>query len=115
MPILQHNFCFPGQLKHSVFPDLLLTTKDAGPIDHIPAHRVVLSAVSPKLHNMCKEGGKVLVRNIQYRVLEEVVRFIYTGSIEMESDEDIENLRDGLDMLIIKIVPKKVHGDTNAN
>jgi len=115
MPILQHSFCFLGQLRQSVFPDLFLTTKDAGPTDLIPAHRVVLSAVSTKLHNMCREGGKVLVRNIQYRVLEEVVRFIYTGSVETESDEDIENLRDGLDMLTIKISTKKVNCDTNAN
>ena len=105
----------PTLNKSEIFKLFDFLRHPAGPIDHIPAHRVVLSAVSPKLHNMCKEGGKVLVRNIQYRVLEEVVRFIYTGSIEMESDEDIENLRDGLDMLIIKIVPKKVHGDTNAN
>jgi len=111
MQTLKHNFSFPGKLSQSIFPDIFLTTKDAGSTDFIQAHRVVLAAVSDKLHGMCKEGGKVFVRNISYQVLEQVVSFIYKGKIEMESNEDIENLRDGLDMLKVNIVINPMNGN----
>jgi len=114
MQTLKHNFSFPGQLSQSLFPDVFLTTKDAASTDFIPAHRVLLAAVSDKLHGMCKEGGKVFIRNISYKVLEQVLRFIYKGRIEMESNEDIENLRDGLDMLKVNIV-MNVTGAMNEN
>jgi len=110
MLTLQHKFDFPGQLSQTVFPDLLLTTTTAGQGDFIPAHRVVLSAVSTKLHSMCKEGGKVVIRNIEYQVLENVVEFIYKGSIQIKDQENVENLRDGLDMLKVNIVIEEVIG-----
>ena len=103
MSLLHHNFHFPGQLSQAVFPDLQLTTNHAAPDDFIPAHRVVVSAVSEKLRNMCKAGGKVVIRNIEFKVLKDVVKFIYEGNIEMKCIEDIYNLRDGLDMLKIEI------------
>jgi len=110
MHTLHHKFDFAGQLRQTVFPDLLLTTTNAGQGDFIPAHRVVLSAVSTKLHSLCKEGGKVVIRNIEYQVLEHVVEFIYTGSIKIKNQEDVDNLRDGLDMLKVNIVIENVIG-----
>jgi len=107
---LQHKFSYLGQLSQIVFPDLQLTTSHAVPGNVIPAHRVVLSAVSSKLHNLCKEGGKVVVRNIEYTVLKDVIEFIYKGNIEMKSKEDIENIRDGLDMLKVNIGVEEVSG-----
>jgi len=103
MHVLQHKFCYRGQLSQSVFPDLWITTDDAGSNEHILAHRVVLAAVSPWLFFKCKAGGTVVIRNIQYRVLEEVVRFIYTGSIEVKNMNDVNNLRHALDKLQIKL------------
>jgi len=93
-----------------VFPDLLLTTTNAGQGDFIPAHRVVLSAVSSKLHTLCKEGGKVIIRNIEYQVLENLVEFIYKGNIKIKNQEDVDDLRDGLDMLKVNIVMEEVIG-----
>ena len=110
MHILQHKFDFAGQLSQTMFPDLLLTTTNASHSNFIPAHRVVLSAVSTKLYNLCKEGGKVVIRNIEYKVLEDVVEFIYKGSIQMKNKEDRENLRDGLDMLKVNVVMIEVSG-----
>ena len=104
MHILQHKFDFAGQLSQTMFPDLLLTTTNASHGNFIPAHRVVLSAVSTKLYNLCKEGGKVVIRNIEYKVLEDVVEFIYKGCTKLNNKEDIENLRDGLDMLKVNFV-----------
>ena len=95
MHILHHKFDFGGRLSQTLFPDLLLTTRNASHGNFIPAHRVVLSAVSTKLYNLCKEGGKVVIRNIEYKVLEDVVEFIYKGCIELKNEEDIENLKDG--------------------
>lgn len=65
MHTLKHNFSFRGQLSQSVHPDIFLTTKDAGSTDFIQAHRVVLAAVSDKLHGMCKEGGRVFIRKFE--------------------------------------------------
>jgi len=121
MYTLQHKFSFPGQLSQVVFPDLQLTTSHEVPGNFILAHRVVLSAVSSKLFNLCKKGGKVVIRNIEYEVLKDVVEFIYKGSIKMKSNEDIENLRDGLDMLKVNIeienvgVPVKEYGEATNN
>jgi len=112
---LQHKFSYPGKLSQIVFPDLQLTTSHAVPGNFIPAHRVVLSAVSSKLHNLCKEGGKVVIRNIDYNVLKDVIEFIYKGNIEMKSNEDIENLRDGIDMLKVNLEVEKVNGPMKEN
>ena len=103
MHTLQHKFDFAGQLSQTLFPDLLLTTSNASHGNFIPAHRVVLSAVSTKLYNLCKEGGKVVIRNIEYKALEDVVEFIYKGYIQLKNKEDIENLRDGIDMLKVNV------------
>ena len=78
--VLTHQFAFPGRLSQSTFPDLSLTTIDGGGIV-VPAHRVVLAAVSAKLRNICEEGGRVMIRNINFVVLKRVVRFIYLLSI----------------------------------
>ena len=82
-----------------MFPDILLTTRGAGLADLIPAHRAVLSSVSEKLHDLCFPGGIIEIRNISYKVLKGVVEFIYKGYFVAENYEEIEDLRDGLDML----------------
>ena len=103
MEVLRHNFCFSGHLSQSCYPDLFLTTADGGG-EVVPAHRVVISAVSSKLAVLCKEGGKVVVRNISFKLLEQVIRFIYKGKIDVDNREDVEDLKDGMDMLKVNIV-----------
>ena len=98
----KQTFSFSGLLSQSIFPDLSLTTAD-GEGRHVPAHRVVLAAVSSKLSVMCQEGGRVLVRNISFKVLELVVRFVYAGKVILNSMEEVEDLRDGIDLLRINI------------
>jgi len=103
MEVLRHSFRFSGHLSQSCYPDLFLTTADGGG-EVIPAHRVVISAVSSKLAVLCKEGGKVMVRNINFKLMEQVIRFIYRGKIELTNSEDVEDLKDGMDMLKVNIV-----------
>lgn len=103
MEVLRHSFSFSCQLSQSCYPDLFLTTADGGG-EVIPAHRVVISAVSSKLAVLCKEGGKVVVRNISFRLLEQVIRFIYKGRIELVNSEEVEDLKDGVDMLKVNLV-----------
>jgi len=62
-----------------------------------------MAAVSDKLAALCKEGGRVVVRNITFEMLEKAVRFIYYGKIELDKN-DVGDLRDGLDLLKVKIV-----------
>ena len=102
MHILHHKFSFTGQLSQSLFPDLHLATMDGG-VGVVPAHRVVISAVSDKLAALCKEGGRVVVRNINFKLLQQVVKFIYTGKLVLGSNADFEDLRDGMDLLKINI------------
>ena len=90
MPVLTHQFPFPGHLSQSSYPDLSLTTPDCG-ARSVPAHRVVLAAVSNKLAKMCQEGGRVRIRNIKFGVLEKIVGFIYNGRVELEGMEDVED------------------------
>jgi len=103
MIVLQHSFCFSGQLSQSAYPDIFLTTLDGGG-EVVPAHRVVMAAVSDKLATLCKEGGRVVVRNISFKLLEQVVRFIYSGNVELGDVEDVEDIKDGMDMLKVKVV-----------
>ena len=103
MQKLYHDFSFPGQLSQHVYPDLFLTTMDGG-VGVVPAHRVVISAVSSKLAVLCKEGGNVVVRNIEFELLEKVIRFVYTGKLELGNRDDVNDLRDGMDMLKMNIV-----------
>eukprot|EP00092_Neocalanus_flemingeri_P016974 GFUD01018359.1.p1 GENE.GFUD01018359.1~~GFUD01018359.1.p1 ORF type:complete len:165 (-),score=48.07 GFUD01018359.1:367-861(-) len=103
---VKHHFSFAGRLSQSTFPDLSLSTKDGGGRT-VPAHRVVLAAVSSKLAGLCQEGGRVTVRNISFEVLEKVVRFIYTGSIQLHNVEAVEDFKDGMDMLKVNIVIEK--------
>ena len=98
----KQTFSFSGLLSQSIFPDLSLTTAD-GEGRHVPAHRVILAAVSSKLSVMCQEGGRVLVRNISFKVLELVVRFVYAGKLILNSMEEVEDLRDGIDLVRINI------------
>jgi len=74
-----------------------------GGVGVVPAHRVVISAVSDKLAALCKEGGRVVVRNINFKLLQQVVKFIYTGKLVLGSNADFEDLRDGMDLLKINI------------
>ena len=106
MNVVTHEFQFSGSLNQNMFPDILLTTRGAGRGDLIPAHRAVLAAVSEKLHDLCYPGGIVEVRNISHKVLRGVVEFIYKGYFVGENPEEIEDLRDGLDMLKVSVVPK---------
>ena len=97
-----HTFSFSGLLSQTAYPDLFLTAAD-GEEREVPAHRVVLAAVSDKLAVLCQEGGRIRVRNINFQVLEMVIRFVYSGKILLDSLEEVEDLNDGMDMLKIKI------------
>ena len=50
---------------------------------HVPRHKVL--GKSWKMSTMCEGGGTVVIRNIQFRVLEVVVRFIYSGIVEVNT------------------------------
>jgi hypothetical protein len=91
---ITHQFSFSGQLTQTEYPDVFLTTADGGG-RVVPAHRVVLASMSAKLYTLCEKGGRMLVRNISYVVLDRMVRLIYMGYVKVSSREEVEDLRDG--------------------
>jgi len=96
--VITHNFSFLGKLSQTEYPDVFLTTPDGGG-KVLPAHRVVLAAVSDKLFTLCEKGGRVVVRNIRYVVLERIVRLIYMGFVKIRSNEEVDDVMDGIDMM----------------
>ena len=102
MTSITHRYSFPGKLTQTEYSDVFLTTADGGG-RFVQAHRVVLAAVSDKLYSLCEKGGRVVVRNISYVVLERMVRLIYLGFVEVGSRDEVGDLMDGMDMLRVKI------------
>jgi len=111
MLTLKHSFGW--NLSNTRYPDLELTTVEARKEQNIPAHRVIMAAVSEKLDNLCKEGGRVVIRNVRYGVLEKLVNLIYEGSVEMiQNSEDLSDLRDAIDMLKVNLLFEEKALDT---
>jgi len=105
----------PRKLDPSKYCDVTLTTKDAGDFQKIRAHKIVLAALSPKLAALFNEATDqcvvpLVVRNISFRTLDLVIRFLYTGKVFLadKSSDVIEDFRDGLDMLKIDINEKNM-------
>ena len=73
----------------------------------IRGHKVFLAAVSPRLEELFDEHGEgdeaVVVRNIRFEVLSSIIRFVYTGKIDVrdQTPEFVEDFRDGMNMLRI--------------
>eukprot|EP00092_Neocalanus_flemingeri_P017706 GFUD01019159.1.p1 GENE.GFUD01019159.1~~GFUD01019159.1.p1 ORF type:complete len:526 (+),score=104.96 GFUD01019159.1:85-1662(+) len=108
MKVLNHSFSFTGRLQHSKYCDINITTPEgavAGQV--VPAHRVILAAVSDKLEEIIDRVGvrlgTVKLRDIKFEVLKKIVGFIYSGRVELHDSEDFEKFKNGLDMLNINI------------
>ena len=78
----------------------------------IRGHKVFLAAVSPRLEELFDEHGEgdeaVVVRNIRFEVLSSIIRFVYTGKIDVrdQTPEFVEDFRDGMNMLRITLCDK---------
>ena len=103
----RHQFGWCGSLCQSHHPDVWLSAAEEEvkprPRPPLPAHRVILAAVSDKLAALCSQGGVVTVRNVRYDLLDKAIAFIYTGEVMLNSQEDQEDLEDVLDMLKINL------------
>ena len=56
-----------------------------------------------QLGRLCGPGGQITLRNLSFTMLENVMRFIYSGLVELDNREQLADLRDALDMLKINI------------
>lgn len=83
----------------------------------IPAHRVVLAAMSSKLGQLCDAGGMVVIRNIQFGILQKLVQLIYNGRVKLEGRLEVQDFRDGMDMLKVegKVKEESETMDINSN
>jgi len=80
----------------------------------IKGHKVYLAAVSPRLeelfdeNNLSSSDEPIMVRNIGFVVLSAIVRFAYTGKIDLaeQSPEFVEDFKDGMNMLRITLCDK---------
>ena len=89
MKMFRHNIPFVGHFPADKYTDLKLTTAEEaeGGRGAVPCHKVVMAAVSKKLEVMIdKRGsdGHLVVRNVRFEILQKVVGFVYTGSVEVE-------------------------------
>ena len=112
MKVLSHNFTFLSHFPNEKYSDVKLTTseeaQDEGKV--VLVHKVVMAAVSEKMEKMfdkrCNEDV-VEIRNMRFEILQKIVRFVYTGSVEVEDGVDEDDFIDGLDMLLIKLGRKR--------
>jgi len=78
----------------------------------IRGHKVFLAAVSPRLEELFDEHGEgdeaIVIRNIRFEVLSYIIRFVYTGKIDVrdQTPEFVEDFRDGMNMLRITLCDK---------
>jgi len=118
---LLHQFSFLGQFPDEKYADLRLTTPEEatkGVKRVLLAHKVVLAAVSEKIEaliDLTKDKDCVQVRNIRFEILGKIVKFIYTGSVNVSEGDEEDDFLDGLDMLRIKVTVLKDEDNSVAS
>jgi hypothetical protein len=112
MKVVSHNFTFLSHFPPEKYSDVKLTTseeaQDEGKV--VLVHKVVMAAVSVKMEKMFDKrcnGDVVEIRNMRFEIVQKIVRFVYTGSVEVEDGVDEDDFIDGLDMLLIKFGRKR--------
>ncbi len=92
------------QRKHDQLCDITLATKDN---KELKAHRNVLSAVSLFFHKLLQSNmkenreGIVRLKEISGSVMEDVLQFIYTGSVEITQEDQAADLIAAANYLLI--------------
>ena len=97
--VLSHGFnVMRGVLADKKYSDLNLMTVD-GKV--VTCHKVVLSSVSDKVRLMLdkKDASQLVIRNVSHEGLDNLVRFIYEGRVDIKSDECLVDFADAFTVL----------------
>ena len=97
--VLSHGFnVMRGVLADKKYSDLNLMTVD-GKV--VTCHKVVLSSVSDKVRLMLdkKDASQLVIRNVCHEGLDNLVRFMYEGRVDIKSDECLVDFADAFTVL----------------
>ena len=67
----------------------------------VSCHKVVLSSVSDKVRLMLdkKDSSQLVIRNVSHEGLDNLVKFIYEGRVDIKSDECLIDFADAFTVL----------------
>ena len=85
--VLSHGFnVMKGVIADNKYSDLNLITVDGKAVS---CHKVVLSSVSDKVRLMLdqKETSQLVLRNVSHEGLDNLIKFIYEGKVDIKSSE----------------------------
>ena len=94
-----------GLQTNNHYSDLSLTTVDG---ETINCHKVVLSSVSNKVKIALekRDTNKLVIRNITYGGMSNVIQFIYQGRVELSNSEELMDFADTYTILQLNMGPK---------
>ena len=97
--VLSHGFnVLRGVMAGNQYCDLDLMTEDG---KLVSCHKVVLSSVSDRVRSMLerKDSNKLVIRNVSHRGLDNLVKFIYEGRVDVYSDKSLVDFADAFTVM----------------
>ena len=94
-----------GGLESNNYSDLKLVTEFG---ESVSCHKVVMAAVSGKVKASLdkKQLNELVVRNVKYQGLKNVIKFIYDGKVQIPNSEEMIDFCDCYTLLNINLGPK---------
>ena len=105
MNVISHKFNVLNALDRERFSDLKLVTECG---QSVSCHKVVAGAVSKKLSGLLgsKPINELTIRNVKFTALENLVKFIYNGKVQISSPGDLQDFVDVYKLLNINLGKK---------
>ena len=105
MHLLNHTFNVLNGVSRERFTDLKLIT-ECGQV--LPVHKIIITAVSSFISRRLskKDTSEMIVRNVKFSSLKNMVDFIYTRKVVLNSYEELQDFAATYKVLIIDLGPK---------
>ena len=103
---LTHSFnILRGSQTNNQYSDLTLSTVEG---ETINCHKVILSKISTKVKSALqkRDTNKLVIRNIKYAGLCDVIQFIYEGRVELSNSSELMDFADTFTVLQLTMGPK---------
>ena len=97
--VLSHGFnVMRGMLAGNQYSDLDLVTVEGKAVS---CHKVVLCSVSERVRSMLakKDAKQIVIRNVSYEGLDNLIKFIYEGKIDINTNESLNDFVDALTVM----------------
>ena len=97
--VLTHGYnVMQGVLGNNQYSDLNLVTVEG---KLVSCHKVVLSGVSDRVKSMLdrKDSSTLVIRNVSHSGLENLVKFIYEGRVDIFNDESLVDFADAFTVI----------------